>query len=218
MNIVPAGDQAFRVAFDEDDDGRVLAATERLLQARPAGVTDVVPGYGCLLVVYDALVAAPDDVRAWIAGQAAGDATPPPSRTIEIPVAYDPELAPDLASLAEEKKLTIGELIARHTAPLYRCRLLGFRPGFPFLWGLDARLASARLPSPRVRVPAGSVGIGGSQTGIYPVESPGGWRLIGRTPLRLFDPARPAPFLVQAGDRVRFVPIDRTELDRLEHA
>jgi inhibitor of KinA len=226
MNIVAAGDQAFRVAFDDDghdDDGpdgdaRVLAATERLLRARPAAVTDVVPGYGCLLVVYDALAAAPDQVRDWIAGHVAGAALAPRSRTVEIPVAYHPDLAPDLEPLAAEKGLSVEELIARHAAPLYRCRLLGFRPGFPFLWGLDERLASARLSSPRLRVPAGAVGIGGAQTGIYPVESPGGWRLIGRTPVRLFDPARPEPFLVHPGDRVRFVPVDRAEFDRLAPA
>jgi KipI family sensor histidine kinase inhibitor len=215
-DIAAAGDQALRVRLDADDDGAVRAATERLLRARPPGVTDVVPGYGSLLVVYDALLAAPDDVRAWIAATAPGDAVTPAARTVEIPVAYDPELAPDLAPLAAEKQISVGELIARHAAPLYRCRLLGFRPGFPFLWGLDEGLASARLPSPRLRVPAGAVGIGGSQTGVYPVESPGGWRLVGRTPLRLFDPARAEPFLVRAGDHVRFVPIDRATFERMQ--
>lgn len=210
--IVAAGDQAFRVRLAEE---RLLAAAERLSAARPSGVTDVVPGYDHLLVVFDPLRAAPDDVRAWIARTCDGPLETPAPRTVEIPVAYDPALGPDLLALAAEKQLAVDELVARHTAPLYRCRLVGFRPGFPFLAGLDEGLASARLPSPRLRVPAGSVGIGGGQTGVYPVESPGGWRLIGRTPLRLFDPARPEPFLVRAGDRVRFVAIDRAAFDRM---
>jgi inhibitor of KinA len=211
--ILPAGDQAFTVAFGAGIDpltsARVLAAAERLVAERPAGVTDVVPGYDTLLVSYDPLEIDPGDVRAWIAGQIETDAAPLAGRRVEIPVCYDPALAPDLEALAAEKGLSIEGLVALHAGPDYRCYLLGFRPGFPFLGGLDQRLAAARLSSPRLRVPAGSVGIGGRQTGVYPVDSPGGWRLIGRTPLRLFDPARADPFLVRAGDTVRFAPIDR---------
>jgi inhibitor of KinA len=217
--ILPAGDQAFTVAFgagvDAQTSARVLAAAERLAAARPAGVTDVVPGYDHLLVAYDPLAVAPDDVRAWIAGQLEAEASPLFGRAVEIPVCYDPGLAPDLEPLAAEKGLTVEALAALHAAPAYRCYLLGFRPGFPFLGGLDDRLAAARLSSPRLRVPAGSVGIGGRQTGVYPVDSPGGWRLIGRTPLRLFDPGRAEPFLVRAGDTVRFAPIDRATYDRI---
>jgi inhibitor of KinA len=212
VTIVPAGDQAFRVRLDADDP---VAAAEHLSGARPTGVTDVVVGHDHLLVAFDALAVAPDDVRAWIAAACEGPFEALPARTVEIPVAYDPELAPDLLALAAEKGIDVAELVARHAAPLYQCRLLGFRPGFPFLTGLDERLHGARLPSPRLRVPAGAVGIGGGQTGVYPVESPGGWRLIGRTPLRLFDPARAEPFLVRAGDRVRFVAIDRAAFDRM---
>jgi KipI family sensor histidine kinase inhibitor len=217
--IAPAGDQAFTVAFgagvDAGTSARVLAAAERLAAARPAGVTDVVPGYDQLLVAYDPLAVTPDEVRSWIAGQIEGETAPLAGRLVEIPVCYDPALAPDLEGLAAEKGLTIEGLAALHAAPDYRCYLLGFRPGFPFLGGLDERLAAARLPSPRLRVPAGAVGIGGKQTGVYPVDSPGGWRLIGRTPLRLFDPARAEPFLVRAGDTVRFAPIDRETYDRM---
>jgi inhibitor of KinA len=215
MTILPAGDQAFTVAFGAGIDGRVLAAAERLVAAAPAGVTDVVPGYDHLLVAYDPLVVAPDAVRTWLAGQLEAEDAPLAGRTVELPVCYDPALAPDLEPLATEKGLTVEALVALHAAPAYRCHLLGFRPGFPFLGGLDDRLVAARLPSPRSRVPAGSVGIGGRQTGVYPVDSPGGWRLIGRTPLRLFDPARAEPFLVRAGDTVRFSPIDRATYDRM---
>jgi inhibitor of KinA len=220
--ITAAGDQAFEVRLgagvDPDTSARVLATTERLLAAPLPAVTDVVPGYASLLVIYDPLRVEPAEVSAWITSALEGPAPAPRGREREIPVLYDPELAPDLAPLAAEKGLAVDELIALHTAPTYRCYLLGFRPGFPFLRGLDPRLAAPRLPTPRVRVPTGAVGIGGEQTGVYPVESPGGWRLIGRTPLRLFDVARPEPFLVQAGDSVRFVAIDRPTFDRLERA
>jgi inhibitor of KinA len=154
-------------------------------------------------------------VRAWIERTIDVEPAPLAARTIELPVCYDPALAPDLEPLAAEKGLTVEALAALHVAPAYRCHLLGFRPGFPFLGGLDERLVAARLASPRSRVPAGSVGIGGRQTGVYPVDSPGGWRLIGRTPLRLFDPARAEPFLIRAGDTVRFAPIDRATYDRM---
>jgi inhibitor of KinA len=219
VNILPAGDQAFTVALgagvDPHTSARVLAAAERLVAARPDGVTDVVPGYDELLVAYDPLAVAAADVRAWIAGALAVESVPLPGGQVELPVCYDPSLAPDLEALVVEKGLSVEALVALHTAPAYRCYLLGFRPGFPFLGGLDERLAAARLPTPRLRVPAGSVGIGGRQTGVYPVDSPGGWRLIGRTPLRLFDPARARPFLVKAGDTVRFVAIDRATYDRM---
>ena len=218
-DIAPAGDQAFTVTFGAGVDpalsARVLAAAERLAAARMAGVTDVVPGYDHLLVAYDPLVAAAADVRAWIAARIEDEAAPLPARRVEIPVCYDAALAPDLEALAQEKGLAVDALVALHAAPEYRCYLLGFRPGFPFLGGLDQRLVAARLATPRLRVPAGSVGIGGRQTGVYPVDSPGGWRLIGRTPLRLFDPARAEPFLVRAGDTVRFAPIDRAAYDRM---
>ena len=217
--IAPAGDQAFTVTFgggvDPAISAQVLAAAERLGAVMPAGVLDVVPGYDLLLVAYDPLRVAAGDVQAWIAHTIDGPAPPLVGRRVEIPVLYAPEVAPDLEALAAEKGLGVEALAALHAAPDYRCYLLGFRPGFPFLGGLAERLVAARLPSPRLRVPAGSVGIGGRQTGIYPVESPGGWRLIGRTPLRLFDPTRADPFLVRAGDTVRFTPIDRTEFDRL---
>jgi inhibitor of KinA len=215
--LEPAGDQAFSLTFgdgvDADLSARVLAAAERLLCARLAGVTDVVPGYGSLLVIYDPLRVAGEDVRAAIASHVEGPAPAAPARRIEIPVLYHPEVAPDLQALAEEKGLTPEALAALHAASDYRCYLVGFRPGFPFLGGLDERLVSPRLATPRPRVPAGAVGIGGRQTGVYPVESPGGWRLIGRTPVRLFDPARAEPFLVRAGDTVRFVAIDRATFE-----
>jgi inhibitor of KinA len=214
--VAAAGDQGFLVRFGERIDpvinDRVQAAVRRLDGARPPGVLDVVPGYAVVLVIHDPKEADPGEVRSWITSRldaepeaALGPAVP---RQVEIPVLYDPRVAPDLEPLAAEKALGVEALVKIHTAAAYRCYQLGFRPGFPFLGGLDSRLHTPRLASPRVRVPAGSVGIGGQQTGVYPVDSPGGWRIIGRTPLRLFDPVRADPFLVHPGDEVAFVPME----------
>lgn len=218
--VRPVGDQAFSLdlsagAAGETTGARVLALTERLVASPLAGVTDVVPGYDSVLVTYDPLLVTPATVSGWLSGQLSSAVASFAGREVEIPVLYDAGVAPDLEPLAAEKEMTSEALAALHAAGDYRCALLGFRPGFPFLTGLDPRLHAGRLTTPRTRVPAGSVGIGGRQTGVYPVDSPGGWRLIGRTPLRLFDPARAEPFLVRAGDRVRFAPIDRATYQRL---
>jgi inhibitor of KinA len=212
--IAAAGDQALMVRFGDRIDpalgDRVLAALTGLDRDRPAGVVDVVPGYASLLVIYDPGRADPDEVRRWLgeALERSEALAAPEPRRLEIPVLYD---GPDLPALAADKGLTPEALVALHAAPVYRCYLLGFRPGFPFLGGLDPRLAADRLTTPRLRVAAGSVGIGGRQTGIYPVASPGGWRLIGRTPVRIYDPDRPEPFLIRAGDSIRFSPVNPGE-------
>ena len=139
-----------------------------------------------------------------------------PRRVVQVPVCYGGELGPDLEEVAHLAGLTPDQVMALHAGPVYRVYLIGFTPGFPFLGGMDPRLACPRLPSPRLRVPAGSVAIAGEQTGVYPVESPGGWRILGRTPLRLFDPAPGArrPFLLAAGDGLRFVPVDPASFER----
>jgi inhibitor of KinA len=139
------------------------------------------------------------------------------AETIEIPVCYGGAFGPDLAVVAAQARLSLEEVIARHAAPNYLVHMIGFAPGFPYLGGLDARLATPRKAAPRPLVPAGSVGIAGGQTGIYSLPTPGGWQLIGRTPLRLFDPARSQPSLLRAGLRLRFVPISKAEFQRLQH-
>jgi inhibitor of KinA len=213
VEITPAGDSGLllRLAGDIDPPtfDRVMAALAALGPSGgwPPGWVDVLPGYASLLVIFDPVVTTAEAVRAGLAaaeGAMAGPAPAPAGRLVEVPVRYHPEVAPDLEALLAEKNLSLAELVERHTAPLYLCHLLGFRPGFPFLGGLDPRLATPRLATPRTSVPAGSVGIGGRQTGIYPSSSPGGWRIIGRTPLTLFDPQRPDPFLIHPGDRIRF--------------
>src|SRR5574337_255554 len=146
----------------------------------------------------------------------AGEAPPRPPRDQEIPVCYGGVHGPDLAEVAQRLDLPIEDIVVRHVAADYRVAMIGFAPGFPYLLGLDPALTMPRRADPRQRVPAGSVAIGGAQTGIYPAELPGGWQLIGRTPRRLFDVARTPPSLLAAGDRVRFRSISEEEFRRLD--
>jgi inhibitor of KinA len=185
-------------------------------------ILELVPSYRSLLVLHDPLTVPRGGLVRRIERLAAEAAHLPasalrPPRVVRIPVCYGGELGPDLDDLARHAGLPPAEVVALHAAPVYRVYLLGFTPGFPYLGGLSPRLACPRLATPRARTPAGSVAIGGEQTGVYPVESPGGWRILGRTPLRLFDPAPGAarPFLLAAGDGLRFVPIDRAAFDAL---
>ena len=190
---------------------RVRRAFMDLEGHRPAGVVEVVPTYRSLLVSYDPATVDMVGLKARLAALATaeGELAEEASRLVEIPVCYGGDHGPDLEFVAQNAGLDPDEVIARHADPVYMVYMIGFSPGYPFLGGLDPRLSATRLPSPRLSVPAGSVGIANDQTGIYPVESPGGWRLIGRTPLKVFDPRRADPFLIKASDRVRFRPIDR---------
>lgn len=219
-HLQPMGDSAFVVRFGDhiavELHARVVGALRALDEAREPWVVDLVPGYASLMVIYDAAQAAPEDVERWL-GRTLSNARPEPPghRVVEVPVLYHPSVGPDLEPLALEKGLTVEELIALHTAREYTVYMLGFRPGFPFLGGLDPRLHSPRLATPRLAVPAGSVGIGGQQTGVYPSKSPGGWRLIGRTPMKLFSPEAEPPFALGVGDRVRFVGITEAQYEDL---
>src|SRR5262249_45597643 len=136
-------------------------------------------------------------------------------RSVEVPVCYDPEFAPDLDDVSRRTGRATKEVIDLHSTAEYRVACIGFVPGFPFLAGLAKELATPRRDTPRKEIPPGSVGIGGAQTGIYPLRSPGGWNLIGRTPLKLFDPTNNPPALLRAGDRVRFRAITREEFEAL---
>ena len=183
-HIQPMGDSAFVIRFGESISPqvheRVVGVFHSLESCREGWVVDLVPGYASVLVIYDALRAHPEDVRGWITEALPhARAESRDHRVIEVPVWYHPSVGPDLEPLAHEKGLSVEALISLHTQPEYLVYMLGFRPGFPFLGGLDPQLFAARLSTPRAMVPAGSVGIGGQQTGIYPVKSPGGWRLLG---------------------------------------
>ncbi|HEV3106221.1 MAG TPA: 5-oxoprolinase subunit PxpB [Trinickia sp.] len=184
---------------------RIWVVAEAARQWQRLHVLEVVPGMNNLTIVFDPLAA---DIEV-LAGELAlawerAASTPPTAREIKISVRYGGEDGPDLEAVAEHTGLTVDEVVARHANGEYVVFFLGFQPGFSYLGGLNPSLHTPRRASPRLEVPAGSVGIGGAQTGIYPAASPGGWQLIGRTELRLFDPARTPPTLLQPGDRVRF--------------
>jgi len=217
----PLGEAALLLRFgdapDPDLAARLQSFARTLGRQRPAGVIELVPAFASLAVHFDPLQTDLDRVAAWVrAGlrepesardRAAG------GRRVELSVCYGGELGPDLAALAAHAGLNEEDVIRRHSQAEYVVAMIGFLPGFPYLLGLDPALAMPRLETPRVEVPAGSLGIGGNQTGLYPQASPGGWRLIGRSPQRLFDPTREAPSLLLPGDRVRFVPISLSEFE-----
>ena len=199
--------------IDAATNARVHALCERIGSRRPAWLRDLVPSYASTGVFFDARLIDALGVEAWLRALLAtfpSDATPTTAmaRTVELPVAYGGDAGPDLENAAAELGITPAQLAQRHAAGEYTVAMIGFAPGFPYLLGLDPALALPRLATPRTSVPAGSVGIGGAQTGIYPRESPGGWRLIGRTPLVLFDPSQDPPALLAPGDRVRFVAVE----------
>lgn len=183
----------------------------------PEGVIEIVPTYRSILVIYDPLVTSPSvlqDIFMSMENRLSDIEIPPP-KIVEIPVCYGGEEGPDIGTVAETNDLSVEEVIRIHTETDYLIYMVGFTPGFPFLGGLSEKLYTPRLETPRTFVPEGSVGIANNQTGIYPIASPGGWQLIGRTPLRLFAPERDNPFLYQAGDRIRFTSIPKTEYERL---
>jgi KipI family sensor histidine kinase inhibitor len=201
----------FGDAIDAGVNARVHALSQRIERVRPSWLRDLVPAYASLALfvdadAFDCTLDPLGEAGHWLQQQAfAGDDADIVGRSVEIPVRYGGEHGPDLAALAAHAGLGEDDVIARHCAVEYRVAMLGFSPGFPYLLGLDPLLAMPRLDTPRTRVAAGSVGIGGAQTGIYPQAGPGGWRIIGRTALALFDPLHDPPTLLAPGDRVRFI-------------
>lgn len=219
VRMLVAGEQGLIVEFGNAIDPAVNARVHRLARALAArgleGVIETVPTYRSLLVLFDPLILPRErldsEVEALLAVPAVEEAPGVGGNTVELPVLYGGEFGPDLTFIARHTGLSTEEVIAIHSSSSYLVYMLGFTPGFPYLGGMSSRLATPRLSSPRGKVPTGSVGIAGSQTGVYPVESPGGWRLIGRTPLRLFDLEAEQPFLLAPGDVVRFRPVDEEE-------
>lgn len=218
----PLAEDAWLLRFGETIDMAVNARVHAVaaLLRNQLGEVECVPAYASLLLRFDPLQWL-DDAGAFAshrlrsAVEAACRNTPDAAtaaREVVLPVCYD---GVDLHDVAAHARLTTAEVVTRHTAAIYRVAMIGFAPGFPYLLGLDPALAMPRRSEPRTRVPAGSVAIGGMQTGIYPQSLPGGWHLIGRTPVCLFDLAAPSPSLLQAGDVVRFRAIDESEYARL---
>jgi inhibitor of KinA len=224
MKLEPLGDSAVVATLGSKIDRSTLASVLRfsgaLVAARGRGILDVVPAYATVTVFYDPhQFAEPgEDAYATVchfieacAALARGGRFAPAPSTIEIPVCYGGEFGPDLEEVAERAKMAPGRFAALHAGADYLVHAIGFTPGFPYLGGLPHALQTPRRDTPRVRVAAGSVGIGGAQTGVYPLASPGGWQIIGRTPLALFRPALQPPALLKAGDHVRFRSISASE-------
>lgn len=216
------GDQALIIEFGDRVDPvlstEIAAVAQRLRESRPIGVLDVVPAYTTMALHYDPAAvgagASPyealvETIESWLKTQTV--ATASAGHLVEIPVCYGGAFGEDLEALADSHNLSVEEVIAIHSDAAYHVHMLGFVPGFAYLGGLDARLATPRRDTPRPLVPAGSVAIGGAQTGVYPLDTPGGWHIIGRTPLQLFKPDAMPPCLLNAGDTVRFVPISVQE-------
>jgi inhibitor of KinA len=236
MEITPLGDCALIVRVRESFEDAPLAALNAVLQvrrrleeARLPGIIETALAYTTVAMFYDPMqVFAAGGKREspfdWLARRieeivCAGEKIPGDqveARLMEIPVCYESEFAPDLDDVARHAGLTAREIVHLHSGTEYRVNCLGFTPGFPFLSGLPEELATPRRAVPRKEIPAGSVAIGGAQTGIYPMKSPGGWNVIGRTPLRLFDATKSPPALLCAGDRVRFRMITHAEFEALK--
>ncbi|MDP9245858.1 MAG: 5-oxoprolinase subunit PxpB [Chloroflexota bacterium] len=206
MTVRPFGDRAFLIELEQRIDPAIVDHGRAIADAwEGRGLGDAIPAYASVVVSFDPARTAWRDAAAaarFLARSAPGASAVADSRTIEVPTVYD---GPDLHETAARSGMSADELIALHCGREYRVFFLGFMPGLAYCGMLDARIDAPRLHAPRPRVPAGSVGIANGQTVVYPVDSPGGWRLIGRTDLSMFDPRRDPPALVRAGDRLRFV-------------
>lgn len=222
IKILTAGDSSLLIEFGQEISPKInekITATVQLMKEQHIeGVVDIIPAFCSLLINYDPRVISYDELKGRMQGLVKVDvkAEAGKKRVFEIPVCYGGEYGPDLGNIAEHAKLTEEEVIKIHSSRDYLIYMLGFLPGFTYLGGLDERIHTPRLANPRVKISAGSVGIGGSQTGIYPLDSPGGWQLMGMTPVKTYDPEREVPILVEAGDYIRFVPVTEEEYLRIK--
>lgn len=220
IRIVAAGDAALVLELpariDPEINGQLVGLAELIRARCGSAVTDAVVGYCTLTVYFDPMRVDPRWLEGEIRALAADADSMPPidGSRVDVPVCYGGELGPDLEDVAARIGCSPDEVIALHAAREYRVYVVGFVPGFAYMGTVDDRLALPRRASPRKKVPAGSVAIAAGQTGIYPMETPGGWHILGRTSVRPFDPNRANPVLFKPGDRVRFIPIPREDYDR----
>lgn len=225
-NINPLGDSAIIIEWEQQIapavHQQVMNTYHHLRSLQLPLILDLLPAYASLTVIYNARSKhyAFEEISRIVedALKTATEHVAAASRLLQIPVCYDPSLGPDILSLAAQKQLPAEEIIRLHTQTIYTVYMLGFLPGFPYMGKVDERLITSRLKKPRVKIPAGSVGIAGEQTGIYPLSSPGGWNLIGRTPLQMFDTGKEMPCYCLPGDQVQFVPISLKEFHELTNS
>ena len=222
ISILTAGDSSLSIQFGNEIspeiNQRIKATVQLMREQHIEGVLDVIPAFCSLLINYDPRVISYSEITKRMRKllKVETKAEDEKKKVFEIPVCYGGKYGPDLAYIAEHAGMTEEEVIALHSSKDYLIYMLGFLPGFCYLGGLDERLHTPRLATPRIKIDAGSVGIGGSQTGIYPMDSPGGWQLMGMTPVKTYDPEREVPILVEAGDYIRFVPVDEEEYLRIK--
>ncbi|MCR5559440.1 MAG: 5-oxoprolinase subunit PxpB [Schwartzia sp.] len=224
MRIMPEGDRALVVDFGEYIDETVNDSVNRLARKIQEhhldGIQEMIPTFRSLLILFDPERTSMRRVRSEIERLdiTASESESKERRILRIPCCYGGKYGEDLKDMEQVTGLSREEIISIHSGTDYRVYMLGFLPGFAYLGGLDERIAAPRLKTPRLSIPAGSVAIGGNQTGVYPIDSPGGWRIIGSTPIAFYDPSKENPILCKAGDYIRFVPIREDEYDEIrEH-
>lgn len=216
------GDRALVIEFgdsiEEQVNSKIRSLTLAMEREGIKGIIETIPTYRSLMVIYEPMIIELDELINKVKSIEAKmhEMKLPDAKVIEIPTLYGGDYGPDLGFVAEHNNISTDEVIKIHTSSEYLIYMIGFTPGFPYLGGMNDKIAAPRLQIPRTKIPAGSVGIAGKQTGIYPIESPGGWQLIGRTPVRLYDPYRKEPVLLNAGDYIKFVQIDEKEYKYIE--
>ncbi len=224
MKIIPASDSSLLVVFGNEISPalheRVIALFHSFQARHDPRIRNLHPGYASLLIDFDPLRLTHDELSSVVEqlALASESVVHEPASVVTIPVCYDIEFGPDLLDVAQRAGLSIDEVIRLHSSPTYLVYFLGFTPGFVYLGGLPEGLHTPRLATPRPSIAGGSVGIAGGQTGIYPFDSPGGWKLIGRTPLLMFDPEGAPPTRLQPGDWMKFSPIDRATFGDLQRS
>ena len=221
--ISPVGDRAISIDFGQVIDPiinrHIRQTIERIKELQLDGIIELVPTYCALLVEYDAMLYSYSEICNIIEPtleEGMTNTTNELVTVVEVPTVYGGEFGPDLSFVASHNHLSEDEVISIHSGTDYLVYMLGFIPGFSYLGGMDSRIATPRLSSPRTVIPAGSVGIAGEQTGTYPSDSPGGWQIIGRTPVTMYDMSKAQAALLKAGDYVRYVPIDESEFHRIK--
>lgn len=222
IKFLTAGDSAIVMEFgntiEKKINAKIAAVVENLKKKKLDGILDILPTYRSILINYDPVKISYGEMVYILKGLSEADSNKESDevRLIEIPTLYGKEYGPDIDFVAENANLSIEEVIKIHSGTDYLVYMMGFMPGFTYLGGLDERIATPRLKSPRLKIEPGSVGIAANQTGMYPLESPGGWQLIGRTPLKLYDDTKEPPVFIQAGDYIRYVSIDQKEYDKIK--
>lgn len=222
--IMPAGDCAVIVEFAneiaEEINGKIKGYVTALKEQKIKGLKEMVPTFRSVMIEYDPRFITYESLVKILKEtlHMAQNTKDTMKRVVEIPVCYEGEYAPDIEYVAAHAGLTVEEVIQIHSSTEYLIYMLGFLPGFPYLGGLDKRLFTPRLATPRIKLRAGSVGIGGEQTGLYPLESPGGWQIIGTTPVRIYNPDKESSIPYEAGDYIRFLAISKEEFQSIEEA